>query len=143
MARQCGVNVKEYVARRNYPQVRKELERAKELTLLALRFEQEEQVSAWGTITVTESAGGIDSSPVSPAANPIPLSPPNPSQAADTAGDVAYPASSAAPIPMQSPLAEQDSTVGLAPSEQGEALNRADADTDITMKHSNIAGQSA
>lgn len=100
MAVECGRRANELVAIRQYAKAGKELARASKLAVMALEFEQEEQVSARGTSNPAGQAAEVDSSPISVAADSNSLSPLKTArQTADTAG--AGVTASAGPILMK------------------------------------------
>ncbi len=79
MAVECGRRANQHWAFGEPGKARREIERARELTLLALKLEQEEQVSARGLKSNAESAGEVGSPPpVSPAAHSSSLPAANP-----------------------------------------------------------------
>lgn len=69
MAVECGRRANKHWARGFTGKAKREVERARELTLLALKFEQEEQVSARGITSNAEQAGSTTILPVEPVAN--------------------------------------------------------------------------
>ncbi len=69
MAVECGRRATYLAKRRFGAEALRELDRARELCILALKFEQEEQVSARGLSNVSESPAGLTSSPAQPGTN--------------------------------------------------------------------------
>jgi hypothetical protein len=119
---ECGRWIASYMARGDTQKALQEIEWAKTLCLKAIKFEQEEQTSARGSTSNAEGAGGVSPpAPLASKSNSLSAPPKLCQTAASTQEAETHPVSGE---PSHAkPSAEQDSTVGLAPSEQVEAPN--------------------